>query len=1062
MLPSTGYFKGINCPFFDTGLCERPYCHFRHVKREQNGDGIESGEILQKLVSAAVQKVLRQNEATGLPSTSQDNVAYVNGSNSTQTGPVQVKATYSPTPIAELNKIHTESEVEDVVDKKRRHVPVPYTPRKPASLQIKRPVDTNGSKLYVAPIVQYTPGAESTQVDPYTPKGSIESSEKYLPGADAKIQEYLPNDSQETQVSNKHNYTPSDKYTTKNKIIEYKPAIVTKKCDVHAVKYQPTPKSLVPCFSSDEEEPEPKKRKISSDLNGFDDLGPEFDILDQILDEENKTDVLKTKDKKDSCTENVTIINKNDKSNSKKGDNSTSNTKGAKQNDKLKKSTKDSNHRSSHKSSHNNKEKEEKSYTKSQSSSSRLSKSKPSENKVSEKHTKSLSSRQSKSSSSRDKVKESKTHKESKSSRKSHNKHYKSHKKSKEKERKVGKRDGSASFSPDNKSFDAIETLENEVLSDSDEETIAEECKRIFEEYVPQLKTKAVDESLCKQEVSDEGESYIPTKKRISRTIDKNIKIVSKPSIKPDFKTNAAQTMAERLSKIRMFHASKAEKEEEKDVNLTKASKPEIKAISSPTISKVRIAHVPYASTLVTAKKSIAPPINKPIVKASTSFTSIQTVRKGEQRVAHVPNEKFIDRPGVLEPLGSKIPANIRSTYLNLMIDQCLNIYLSAVDAYARAQHEELTTSKKCSTVPIYKNSAVLAISRLKKELQESNGVKKSGNDCVALQKVPSSKNNTNSLGSWSIESRSKKIYDNIEQYTGAKFYSNIKKWILTEEQLQLNGFPRTHSSGDKGRAIIYGQNKQKPPKGSIRTCCRCKKEYTINKKGFPIIKEECIYHPNNKYRVRGEVKYQCCSQDGSSDGCCVAESHVYEYVDFDNLKGFVKTFPPQREMENYGIYSLDCEMCYTTYGLDLTRVTVINTECKVIYETLVKPLHPIIDYNTRYSGITEQHMSQVNTTLLEVQATLLSMFNSKTILIGHSLESDFKALKLIHDTVIDTSVLYPHKMGPPFKRALRNLSSEYLKKIIQNSVDGHDSAEDATVCMELLHYKLKEDLKTR
>lgn len=72
--------------------------------------------------------------------------------------------------------------------------------------------------------------------------------------------------------------------------------------------------------------------------------------------------------------------------------------------------------------------------------------------------------------------------------------------------------------------------------------------------------------------------------------------------------------------------------------------------------------------------------------------------------------------------------------------------------------------------------------------------------------------------------------------------------------------------------------------------------------------------------------------------------------------------------------------------------------------------------------------------TLRDVQAVLLSMFHAKTILIGHSLESDLKTLKLIHDVVVDTSVLFPHKMGPPKKRALKTLCIENLKRIIQES----------------------------
>lgn len=86
-----------------------------------------------------------------------------------------------------------------------------------------------------------------------------------------------------------------------------------------------------------------------------------------------------------------------------------------------------------------------------------------------------------------------------------------------------------------------------------------------------------------------------------------------------------------------------------------------------------------------------------------------------------------------------------------------------------------------------------------------------------------------------------------------------------------------------------------------------------------------------------------------------------------------------------------------------------------------------------RFSGISEKDMKDVTTSLLDVQATFLSMFSSKTILVGHSLESDFKALKLLHKTVVDTSVMFPHKNGPPFKRALKNLCSEHLRKIIQN-----------------------------
>lgn len=99
-----------------------------------------------------------------------------------------------------------------------------------------------------------------------------------------------------------------------------------------------------------------------------------------------------------------------------------------------------------------------------------------------------------------------------------------------------------------------------------------------------------------------------------------------------------------------------------------------------------------------------------------------------------------------------------------------------------------------------------------------------------------------------------------------------------------------------------------------------------------------------------------------------------------------------------------------------------------------------ILSYNLflyiyfRFSGITAEMLKDVTTTIFQVQAVLLNMFSDTTILVGHSLESDLKALKIVHKFVVDTSILFPHKAGLPFKRALKTLATEYLQKIIQES----------------------------
>ena len=89
---------------------------------------------------------------------------------------------------------------------------------------------------------------------------------------------------------------------------------------------------------------------------------------------------------------------------------------------------------------------------------------------------------------------------------------------------------------------------------------------------------------------------------------------------------------------------------------------------------------------------------------------------------------------------------------------------------------------------------------------------------------------------------------------------------------------------------------------------------------------------------------YPCCSGDAQSDGCSVNPYHITNDVD---PRGFVKTLNSSDKSKEK-VFALDCEMCYTTNGIELTRVTVINEDGSNIYESFVKPDNPILDYNTR------------------------------------------------------------------------------------------------------------------
>ncbi|XP_026541464.1 RNA exonuclease 5 [Notechis scutatus] len=183
-------------------------------------------------------------------------------------------------------------------------------------------------------------------------------------------------------------------------------------------------------------------------------------------------------------------------------------------------------------------------------------------------------------------------------------------------------------------------------------------------------------------------------------------------------------------------------------------------------------------------------------------------------------------------------------------------------------------------------------------------------------------------------------------------------------------------------------------------------------------------------------------------------EMRVYDYPieGCADRSHFVHTLCNGPVTDSSPLFGLDCEMCLTDKGSELTRIALVDSHGQCIMNELVKPKRPIRNYLTCYSGITEKLLGPVQTTLAEIQSQLKSILPPDAVLVGHSLDADLRALEMIHPNVIDTSLLYVRKGGKRFK--LKFLAAAVLGKEIQSTGQlGHDPTEDAQSALELAQY---------
>ncbi|CAH3173769.1 unnamed protein product [Porites evermanni] len=464
-----------------------------------------------------------------------------------------------------------------------------------------------------------------------------------------------------------------------------------------------------------------------------------------------------------------------------------------------------------------------------------------------------------------------------------------------------------------------------------------------------------------------------------------------------------------------------------------------------------------YPKTISAMQKKDQPASSSSTSVESAAEASVNTVsfKPAKKRVAHVSKNTTpagsLPRPRIPIEYGAKVPQNQRQRYLDRIVDECLRIYPTEKEAFEKALKEEQALYERSTRRQVYLNLCVNAIKKLREmkpqELPVTSPVETETITRVAVTKTLPS-------GAVVISTKSPAKQDQpvttaSNDLTEELMYDFLSKYLMSEEDLVENGYPRPCQS-TPGKAV-FKANKESPSKDSSRRiCCRCGKPYVVLEDGEYLRKEDCIYHAGKLYRRRGEQSYSCCQGDAGSPGCCVGKVRLdVQCVTRCPVSRLVYSPGSSTNVITWKISTRDRGI--TILGSQLTGLARWSCNRKVDFSSPPIPPKNVVGFDTsRIGSISVVSLRDVINPPKELRRILLLIFN----------DLQFFFSQLIHSKVVDTSIVFPHRLGPPYKRALRNLMADYLKKIIQDSVEGHDSHEDARACLELMRWKVKEDMK--
>lgn len=155
---------------------------------------------------------------------------------------------------------------------------------------------------------------------------------------------------------------------------------------------------------------------------------------------------------------------------------------------------------------------------------------------------------------------------------------------------------------------------------------------------------------------------------------------------------------------------------------------------------------------------------------------------------------------------------------------------------------------------------------------------------------------------------------------------------------------------------------------------------------------------------------------------------------------------------------AIDCEMVSVRGISTIARVSIVDWNGEIIFNSFVRVEDEVTDYLTFVSGIRQADIESEDAMSFEdCQDAVLEIISGK-IVVGHALRNDFIALNIMHPWYLirDTAryepfmkpcLIEPNMLVP---KKLKVLAKNKLDMTIQEHGQEHDSIEDATAAMEL------------